>query len=117
MLRRALRRFFERQGWIILEASDGEVARGLLLRVDAPGDAPVIDVIVADRRMPRLGGMELHDALTVAEHPLAAHFVLASGDPDDGDVQAFGRRTGCPIVAKPFALTALLETVSRHARR
>lgn len=102
-LRIAVRRWFERTGWQVIEASDGDHALELL----AAPDARRPDVVVADRRMPRLDGLALHAALLEHHPALAARFILASGDPGEPALVAFARDTGCPIVAKPFQLPEL----------
>ncbi len=108
MLRHALRRYFTRQGWAVLEDGDGDAARRRLLDAGEP-----VDLVIADRYMPGLDGIALWDALHAAGHPLATRFILASGDSGDASVQDFARRTGRDVVAKPFALAAILEVAER----
>lgn len=107
LLRAALVRYFARQGWMVIEAGDGDEA---LVRLAA---TPLPDLVIADRCMPRRDGVALHAALAVERPSLAARFILASGDPGAEDVVAFRERTGCTVVGKPFPLAELLA----HAER
>lgn len=113
-LRSALRRYFIRRGWHVAEAQDGEAARALLLDGDSVGGH--FDAILTDMRMPRLSGMELHDLVARVDTTVANRFIFSSGDADDCDAVAFIARTGCPMLEKPFELTALLAMVEQVAR-
>jgi two-component system response regulator MprA len=69
------------------------------------------DAIVLDIMMPVIDGMHLYDAL-VAEQPAAADRVLfVSAWFDDPDVERFLRRTGRPVVAKPFDIHDIVRRV------
>lgn len=69
------------------------------------------DAIVLDIMMPVIDGMHLYEAL-VAEDPAAANRVLfVSAWFDDPDVERFLRRTGRPVVAKPFDIHDIIRRV------
>jgi two-component system response regulator MprA len=69
------------------------------------------DAIVLDIMMPVIDGMHLYEAL-VAENPAAANRVLfVSAWFDDPDVERFLRRTGRPVVAKPFDIHDIVRRV------
>jgi DNA-binding response OmpR family regulator len=112
-LRSALRRFFSRRGWTVVEAADGEFARALLLDGEVPGGG--FDAIISDMRMPRVSGMELHMLVDAVDASIAQRFIFSSGDAGDTDSAAYLSRTGCPVVSKPFELTNLLALVERVA--
>jgi DNA-binding NtrC family response regulator len=114
-LRSALRRFFMRRGWQVIEAEDGEEARALLLGANA--SCSHVDAILTDMRMPRLSGIELHTLVAQADARLAGRFIFSSGDTGDAEAVEFIRRTGCPVISKPFELAALLAAVERIADR
>jgi len=112
-LRSALRRFFTRRGWRVVEAEDGECARALLLDCEVIGGG--FDAVMTDMRMPRLNGMELHALVTGTDAQLARRFVFSSGDTGDEEAVAFLERSRCPSISKPFELSLLLSLVERVA--
>src|SRR5947207_3668045 len=74
-VRRPMARFLTRRGARVDEAQDGAEA---LARLD--GAAGQADVIVADLRMPRMGGVELFAALEDTRPALASRVLFLSGD-------------------------------------
>lgn len=116
-VRGVLRRWLRRRGWEVCEASDGVGALEQLR--PAPGDAPAgeFDVIICDLRMPALSGPELHAWALQHRPDLAPRLVFASGDTQEETVAAFLRRSGCPVLEKPFEfsrLEAVLLSVIEH---
>jgi CheY-like chemotaxis protein len=109
-IRSVVRRWFERHGWLVDEAADGAGAMPLI--GDAAAGRPQYDVIVADLRMPVVGGAELHAWLTVHRPDLVDHFVIATGDVYEEDAAAFLDRSRCRVLQKPFSLAALAEMVA-----
>jgi DNA-binding response OmpR family regulator len=112
-LRSALRRFFIRRGWRVGEAENGEQARAMLLDEAPRGGG--YDAIITDMRMPVLSGMELHALVTGVDATLGRRFIFSSGDTGDADAAAYLAQAGCPVVAKPFELSALLSLVEHVA--
>jgi DNA-binding NtrC family response regulator len=112
-LRSALRRFFMRRGWRVMEAEDGESARAMLLDGDIIGGG--FDAVISDLRMPRMNGMQLHALVAGADAQLARRFIFSSGDTGDEEAAAFLARTRCPAVSKPFELGLLLSLVEQVA--
>lgn len=110
VIRKALLRFFQRQGWAVDEAENGETALGLLL-----GAASVsYDVIVCDLRMPPgLSGEAVYDRLAAARPDLAARMVVSSGDVVSHEVTRFLARSGCAVLAKPYELAELRAVIAR----
>ena len=72
-IRRPLVRFLARQGAHVEVARDGEEALATL-ETQAP------DVILADLRMPRMGGAQLYERLQGTRPALAARVLFLSGD-------------------------------------
>lgn len=112
-LRSALRRFFSRRGWRVLEAEDGKQAETLLLDEIAGGGE--IHVVITDMRMPRMSGMELHERIASAHPSVARRFVFSSGDTASAVAMALVDRVRCPIIEKPFDLADLLSIVEQVA--
>ncbi|MES3034499.1 MAG: response regulator [Gemmatimonadota bacterium] len=112
-LRSALRRFFTRRGWRVVEAEDGECARSMLLDGEILGGG--FDAVISDMRMPRLSGIELHAAVAAAAPDVAQRFLFSSGDTGDDEAVDFLARTHCPVIPKPFDLGVLLSLVERVA--
>jgi CheY-like chemotaxis protein len=105
-LRRVVRRALEGDGCAVLEAVDGEEALRIIQELPR---AP--DMVLTDLRMPRVGGRELAEILSVFRPglPVVAMTGFAgSAHPD--------RRL--PLLIKPFTLPVLLNAVrSARARR
>lgn len=112
-LRSALRRFFMRRGWHVVEADDGESARAMLLDGEVCGGG--FDAVLTDLRMPRLNGMELHAQVAQVSASVARRFIFSSGDTGDDEAVAFLARTRCPVVSKPFELGHLLSMAEQIA--
>lgn len=112
-LRSALRRFFNRRGWHVCEAEDGEQARAMLLDTAVIGGG--FDVVITDLRMPRLSGMALHELITRVAPGVSRRFIFSSGDTSDDEAAAYLARAHCPVVQKPFELASLLALVERTA--
>lgn len=72
-IRRPMARFLARRGAQVEEAGDGEEALARLAGQPA-------DVILADLRMPRMGGIELYGRLEDQHPALAARVMFLSGD-------------------------------------
>jgi CheY-like chemotaxis protein len=72
-VRRPMAKFLNRRGAVIYEAGDGVEALALL-------DRQVVDVILADLRMPRMSGADLFAALESDRPQLAARILFLSGD-------------------------------------
>jgi CheY-like chemotaxis protein len=94
-LRSMCRRALEDDGAMVIEASDGVDALTLVQEWTAP-----LDLIITDLKMPRLGGLEVAELLSIFRPELP---VLAmTGDPGMAD-----RRL--PTLLKPFSIEELTE--------
>lgn len=109
VIRHALRRFFQRQGWIVDDAENGGQALTLLL---AEG-GPHYDVIISDLRMPNISGMDLYERLAAERPALLARLILSTGDSVSPEASEFLRRSACPVLNKPFELAELRAMVGR----
>ena len=111
VIRFALRRFFQRQGWAVDEAEDGYAALALLLDRDV--SAETYDVVITDLRMPGLSGIELHARIERERPELLRKLILSTGDAVSPEAAAFLRRAACPVLSKPFELAELRAIVER----
>jgi CheY-like chemotaxis protein len=101
-VRAMCRRSLEFDGYMVIDASNGLDALSLVQEWTGP-----IDLVITDLKMPRLGGRELAELLSVFRPDLP---VLAmTGDPGMAD-----RRV--PTLLKPFSPEALTEAASRLMR-
>lgn len=109
-IRSAMRRAFERRGWLVDEAADGGEA---WLRIEVGGRAVDYDAVVTDLRMPGVSGMELYDKLRALYPELAARTIVITGDTTSPGVVEFLERLETPVLQKPFDLRRLIDLVGR----
>ncbi len=112
VIRVALRRFFQRQGWTVDEAEDGRDALAMLLHDDDAATSPY-DVVISDLRMPGLSGMELFERLAALRPALLARLIFSTGDAVSPDAASFLERSGRPVLSKPFEFAELRAFVSQ----
>jgi two-component system, cell cycle sensor histidine kinase and response regulator CckA len=94
------------QGYVVLEARDGEQALAL-----AATHAPPIQLVLTDMQMPKLGGRKLVESL-LATHPgMKALFMSGFGREDFPDPGTLGLPVS--FLEKPFMPKSLL----RHIRK
>ncbi len=108
-VRRPMARFLARRGAHVDEAGDGEEALAHL------GTEPA-DVILADLRMPRMGGIELYSRLEDRQPELAARVVFLSGDisqlAEPGNTPVARER----VLVKPVELAELERRILEFVR-
>jgi CheY-like chemotaxis protein len=103
-LRSVLRRYLERRGHSVTEASDGEQALRLVRQ-------RTFDRLMLDIRMPGASGPELFLSLREVAPDLCERTTfMAAGTLEDG-LERFVTDTGRPAIKKPFDMTELLRTV------
>jgi CheY-like chemotaxis protein len=111
-IRYALRRWFERLGWMVDEAIDGATALEFLHSQAAGAQ---YSVIVCDLRMPGMSGEQLHAQLAKENPELLDILVFTTGDnvasPPVGSVLIRHPR----VLQKPFEFTALRSLVESVA--
>ena len=108
-IRNALRRFFERRGWVVEEAPDGGKGLAELLG----RDAACFDAVVCDLKMPGVSGMQVYSTLAAERPELLKRLIFATGDVASTDAAAFLQETRCPVLEKPYELSLLAQTVDR----
>jgi two-component system, cell cycle sensor histidine kinase and response regulator CckA len=107
-VRRFAARVLEREGYAVVEASDGMEALEVV-RMDGVS----IEVVVSDIVMPRLNGVELMQALSESHPNLPV--ILMSGYATAA-LTELGIAAPCSILAKPFPPERLLAEVQRCIR-
>jgi CheY-like chemotaxis protein len=109
VIRLALRRYFQRQGWTVDEAEDGAAALDFVL---GPAGG-TYDVILTDLLMPGMSGKEFY-ARVAAERPeLAGRVIVSTGDSMSPEASEFLSTCGCPVLNKPFELAELRALVAQ----
>ncbi len=108
-IRMALERFLTRRGWTVTLCTSGVEASALLL---ADGAASRIDAVLCDLKMPGMSGIALYQLLERERPEFLDRLVLATGDVASADVAAFLQDVRCPVLEKPFALSALLDVLA-----
>ncbi|HEV7365006.1 MAG TPA: response regulator [Gemmatimonadales bacterium] len=108
-VRRFAVRVLQREGYQVMEASDGAEALELV-RVEGAS----VEVVVSDIVMPRLNGVELMQALSVS-HPHLP-IILMSGYATAA-LSELGIAAPCSILTKPFPADRLLAEVHRCIQR
>jgi PAS domain S-box-containing protein len=103
-IRALVRKILRRQGYVVLEASNGDDA----LKICA-GHKGKIDLLVTDVMMPRMSGRELADRLTALRPDLRVLYV--SGYTDDAMLSSGSFPSGTAFLQKPFTLGSLLGKV------
>jgi two-component system cell cycle sensor histidine kinase/response regulator CckA len=108
-VRRFAARVLQREGYQVVEATDGMEA---LETVRVGGVS--FEVVVSDIVMPRLNGVELMQALSDSHPTLPV--ILMSGYATAA-LSELGIATPCSILTKPFPADRLLAEVQRCIRR
>lgn len=112
-IRHSLRRYFERRGWVVDEAADGDQAATKLLAPDADSR---FDVVLCDLKMPGVSGPELYKRVVLEAPFLATRMILSTGDASAHDVIDFLTTVPVPVLEKPFEL-ATLEELANAVRK
>jgi signal transduction histidine kinase len=107
-VRRPMAKYLTRRGAQVSEATDGEAALAQL-------DGHVFDVILADLRMPRMGGVELYARLERSHPELAGRVLFLSGDisqlAEPGNTPVARER----VLVKPMELSELAHRIQEFA--
>jgi DNA-binding NtrC family response regulator len=97
-------RLLERAGIGTIVAGSGAEALAVM-------DREPVDAVVTDQATRGMSGVALHAAASERHPRLRSRFILVSGDPGDPELAAFARRTGVPVLGKPFAAAELVDLV------
>jgi two-component system NtrC family sensor kinase len=72
------------------------------------------DLVIADLRMPGIGGEALFELLAERHPRLAERLLLTTGDTAGDAIERVGERTGCDVLAKPFDVEMLHHAVRKR---
>jgi CheY-like chemotaxis protein len=103
-IRAFLGRVLTRAGYEPVLVAGGAAALEVV-RSDAPA------AIVCDHRMAAMSGTELLDAVVAVDPRLARRFAFMSGDVLSPELRDLATRRGVRLVAKPFDIATVIETV------
>jgi DNA-binding response OmpR family regulator len=101
-LRRTIRRYLERRGWLVIEATSAEMALEIMA-----ADTPSVDVVLIDMSLPGLSGGELCGQIKALHPTMVNRIIVASGDAFAATRALEREQIRCPILAKPFELAEL----------
>lgn len=113
-IRLSLRLLLEDAGYTVFEAADGRAALDLLRRSED------CTVVLLDMVMPSGSGLDVLRAVAADDALAAKHaLVLVTATPNvqDHEARRLLDRLRVPVVAKPFDIDHLHETVVRAAER
>ena len=110
-IRFALRRFFERAQWSVVEAADGIEAQGHLAAIAAE-TVEHVDLVLLDLHLPGISGSQLLADLRRSHPALAARVILTTGDAV-ADAEPGTPLADHPhVLQKPFDLGTLKAKVA-----
>ena len=72
------------------------------------------DHVIADLRMPGMGGEALFEVLAEREPRLATRLLLTNGDTAGDAIEQVVERTGCAVLPKPFDVDTPHRAVQRR---
>lgn len=108
-IRHALERALRRRGFEVVSASGGDSAYTLL------SETP-IDLVLLDVRMPQVSGDALFLAIVRRWPHLRDRVILMSGHPYAVEEDWPAELRHCPLLAKPFNLDLLFQTIDSVLR-
>ncbi len=111
-IRLALRRWFERQGYAVDDAANGEDAWTHLQRVTTE-DHLSPSVIICDVNLPGISGSEVLTRLRAFGSPLVDRVILTTGDAVDDQSQDSVLAQHPFVLPKPFDLATLRVMMER----
>src|SRR5258708_164621 len=103
-IRALVRKILRRQGYEVLEASNGDEA--LIVCREHSG---TLDLLITDVMMPQMGGRELVDRMR--EQCRGMKVLYVSGYTDDASIYSGNFPPGTAFLQKPFTLGSLLDKV------
>ncbi len=109
-IRFALRRWFERQHWVVDEAPDGRQA---LQIIESETAETALDLIVTDLHLPGMTGDQLVLTLMATRPTLATRVIITTGDAVQDAARDSVLATHPHVLQKPFDLATLRAAVDR----
>jgi len=109
-IRRVFSETLTSEGFEVHVAANGVQAESKLNERD-------YDLFIIDIKMPEMNGMELYEEMDKKCSELADHTVFTSGDVIGEETELFLRKTGAPLLAKPFNSDELITIVKETLRR
>jgi DNA-binding response OmpR family regulator len=110
VIRGVIQRLLVRVGHEVLSAAGPDTALRLLAD-------QTVDVVLLDRRMPKLSGEALYLVLVHRWPQLKGRVVLMSGAPLDLEGGLPAELGGCHFLGKPFTVDQLLTVLAEIARQ
>ena len=107
-MRKLLRDFLQPGGYDVLEAANAGEAMTLV-------DSAAIDVVVLDKEMPGVSGLDVLSVLHDRRPSLPVIFVTAFGGPQIAEESR--RRGAMEYLEKPFRVGRIIETIDGVVRR
>jgi two-component system nitrogen regulation response regulator NtrX len=104
-LRRTLERALTSQHYDVVAVADPNSAYQMLSET-------TVDLVLLDLRLPQIGGDTLYLAIIRQWPRLRDRVILMSGDPWSEQAHWPQELLRCPVLAKPFSLESLNQTVS-----
>jgi CheY-like chemotaxis protein len=108
-IRDFLGRTLQRIGYEPLVAATGAEALEIV-RSDPP------DAILCDHRMAGMTGAAFNDAVAETSPDLARRFAFMTGDVTNPDLRALANARGVALLAKPFDMASVQQTLERIVR-
>jgi CheY-like chemotaxis protein len=99
-------RILKARGYEVDSAGDGYTAIRMV-------DAQFYDLIMADLKMPEIGGMDVYSRIEHSNPMQARRVVFFSGDVVNPQTTAFLNRVGLPFLVKPFTIKELVDFVEQ----
>ena len=110
-IRFSMMRYMARRGHTICEAEEGEKALAIL---EAASDDP-FDIILADLRMPGLGGEQLYERMKDKGDGMEQRLIFITGDAESPEAARVLLEAGVPVVLKPFELAEIAQIIEAQA--
>ena len=107
-IRLALRRWFERRGWSVEEAPDGEVACERLAEREG-----VFSLVICDLHLPGMDGEEIAQRVSRKWPSLLDRFVFSTGDAIEHAPEGSLLRSHELVLPKPFEFAQLRALIER----
>lgn len=114
-IRFALKRWFERQQWTVVEARDGQEALDALAMGAESSTAvdAAFELIVCDLHLPGVSGEDIVQRLRTHNPGLVSRVILTTGDAIDDALPGSVLATHPNVLQKPFDLVTLRAAVER----